>query len=291
MTQVIRKESRVQNPGNCNPESATWKIGREALLNLGGARAVLLQLAHPLVAIGVGEHSRYMRDPLGRAESTFLLGQLLTFGSYRTKSQAAHTINRLHKHVLGTLPHQAGAYKAGSTYNARDPELLLWVHATLIDTVLLMYPMFIGPLSHSEQEQYYQESKTVAKLLGLAEKDMPETVDDLRRYVHTMVHSNRLAATPYARQLARLVLFPPTPPLARPFLYLNFYLTCALLPQPVLGMYDLEWSPKKQLVFEASTILIRKLMAYLPPTMRVLPISRRLLHASHIQGGTRLTAL
>ncbi|HCJ35278.1 MAG TPA: DUF2236 domain-containing protein, partial [Ktedonobacter sp.] len=48
---------------------------------------------------------------------------------------------------------------------ASDPELLLWVFATLIDTILYTYPIFIGPLSLQEQEQYYQESKTIGHLL------------------------------------------------------------------------------------------------------------------------------
>ncbi|MBO0796256.1 MAG: DUF2236 domain-containing protein, partial [Ktedonobacteraceae bacterium] len=201
----------MQDHGYFGAESMTWQVASEAILNFGGARAVLMQLAHPLVAMGVSAHSRYMSDPLGRAESTFLLGQRLTFGSTKTAQQAAHTINRLHKHVHGTLPFQAGAYSEGTAYRARDPDLLLWVHATLIDTILIMYPMFIGPLSIEEQERYYQESKKIAHLLGLAEADMPETVGDLRRYVHEMVYSDRLAATPEARQLVQQVLFPPAP--------------------------------------------------------------------------------
>src|SRR5215467_5724310 len=121
----------MQDNGYYGPESVTWKISREAAILLGGARAVLMQLAHPLVAMGVSEHSKYMTDPFGRARDTFLLGQMLNFGSTQTARQAAHTINRSHKHVHGTLPDQVGKYPAGTPYDARDPELLLWVQATL----------------------------------------------------------------------------------------------------------------------------------------------------------------
>src|SRR6266849_4254924 len=206
----------MQDYGYYGPESVTWKISREAAILLGGARAVLMQLAHPLVAMGVSEHSNYMSDPFGRSWNTFLLGQMFTFGSSATALRAARTINRLHKHVHGTLPAQAGTYSGGTPYDARDPELLLWVHATLIDTILLTYPLLVGPLSLAEQEQYYQESKAMARLLGLSSADMPKTLGDLRQYVDEMVHSNRLAATPQARRLAHQVLFPPTPTFLRP---------------------------------------------------------------------------
>lgn len=269
--------STTQNHGYFGNESATWKIAQEAVLNLGGARAVLMQLAHPLVATGVGDHSSYMTDTFGRAERTFMLGQMLTFGSTTTARQAARHINRLHTHVYGTLPANAGDYTAGTNYHARDPELLLWVHATLIDTILLLYPMFIGPLSHDEQDRYYQESKALARLLGLAARDMPTTVDDLRQYVHDMVYSNRLAATPQGRQLARRVLFPPAPPLFRPFMHLHLQLTCALLPEPVREIYGLEWGHKRQLAFDLSALGVRAIVPHLPGPLRVLPVTRRMM--------------
>lgn len=267
----------MQDHGYYGPESVTWKIGREAAILLGGARAVLMQLAHPLVAMGVSEHSDYMSDPYGRSWNTFLLGQMLTFGSSATALRAARTINRLHKHVHGTLPAQAGAYSGGTPYDARDPELLLWVHATLIDTILLMYPLFVGPLSTGEQEQYYQESKAMGRLLGLSSVQMPRTVRDLQQYVNDMIHSDRLAATPQARRLAQQVLFPPAPRTIRPLLHLNLQLTCALLPQPIRAIYGLEWGNWRQRAFDVSTWSIRTVMPHLPAHLRELPITRYLM--------------
>jgi len=272
----------VQHGKYFDAESVTWKVTSEAVMNLGGARAVLMQLAHPLVAVAVSRHSRYMTEPLARAESTFMLAQMLTFGSAASAHKAARTINRLHTHVHGTLPAGAGDHVPGIPYDARNPELLLWVHATLIDTVLLMYPLFIGPLSHAEQEQYYQESKKIAGLLGLSASAMPETVDDLRDYVQDMVHSNRLAATAEARQLARVVLFPPTPGVLRPFLHLNLQLTCALLPPPIRELYGMEWGSGRQLVFDLSTTGARMVLRRLPASLRVLPITRKLMRQDDI---------
>lgn len=267
----------MQTHGYFGNDSITWRIGKESILMLGGARAVLMQLAHPLVAMGVSEHSSYMTDPFRRTMHTFLLGQLLTFGTTSAARLAARTINRLHTHVQGTLPEQAGGHASGTSYFARDPRLLLWVHATLADTILLLYPMLVGPLTVEEQDHYYQESKVMARLLGLQDVDMPKTAADLRAYVHEMSYSNQLAATPYARQIVQQVLYPPVPDYLRPLLHVNLQITSALLSPPIRDIYGLEWGPSRQRVFDFSSQLVRKTLPYVPETLRVLPISKQLM--------------
>lgn len=271
------RAANTRNYGYYGPGSVAWKVGREAMVLFGGARAVLMQLAHPLVAMGVRAHSSYMSDPFGRTERTLMLGEMLTFGSVTRARHAARTINRLHQHVYGTLPATAGAYVGGTHYDARNPELLLWVHATLVDTLLLTYNLFIDPLSREEENQYYQESKSVAHLLSLLPTDMPNTIEDLHRYIHDMVYSNRLAATPQARELARQVLFPPTPAFLRPLLHLNLQLTNALLPQPIREIYGLEWSTCRQRIFDLSARSTRMVLPRLPMGMRELPITRHII--------------
>ena len=267
----------MNDHGYYGPGSVTWKVGQETAVLLGGARAVLMQIAHPLVAAGVSEHSSYLSDPFGRTEHTFLLGEMLSFGSTATAREAARTINSLHAHVHGTLSTRAGAFAPGMAYRARDPELLLWVHATLVDTLLEMYTLLVGPLSAEEQERYYQESKESGRLLGLSPNAMPATVNDLRRYVNEMVYSNKLAATPQARRLAQAVLYPPLPTPLRPLLHLNLQFTCGTLPQPVREIYGLEWSARQQRLFDWSVRGLRLSIARLPLSLRVLPITRRLI--------------
>jgi uncharacterized protein (DUF2236 family) len=273
----VKPAGHSRNYGNYGPGSVTWKIGREGTVMLGGARAVLMQIAHPLVAMGVSAHSTYMTDPFGRAERTFVLGELLTFGSFEKARQAARSINRMHLRVHGDLPIDAGAFAKGTRYDACNPELLLWVHATLVDTLLLCYTLFIGPLTPAEQDTYYQESKEGALLLGLLPDKMPGTVDDLRQYVHNMVHSDRLVATPQARQLAHQVLFPPAPAILRPLMHINLQLTCALLPQPIREIYGLEWNTGRQYIFDLSAHGMRVIIPRLPMNLRELPITRRLI--------------
>lgn len=264
--------------GYYGPGSVAWKVGREAVVLLGGSRAVLMQLAHPLVAMGVSTHSDYMSDPFGRAARTFMHGEWLMFGSLEKARRSARTINRLHKGVHGLLPIDAGAYGTGARYDARYPDLLLWVHATLVDTLLLCYDLFIGPLTDAEQDDYYQQSKAVAHLLGLLPEQMPARVRDLKAYVQEMAYSNHLAATPQARRLAQQVLFPPMPSIFRPAMHLNYQLTCALLPEPVRAIYGFEWDQRRQLLFDLSAWSMRQVLPRLPMYLRELPITRHLIN-------------
>lgn len=264
--------------GLYGPGSSAWKIGREVAVLLGGSRAVLMQLAHPLVAMGVYAHSSYLSDPFGRADRTFMHGEYLMFGSLEKAHRTAREINRLHRGVHGSLPTEAGAFSPGSRYDARNPELLLWVHATLVDTLLLCYQLFLGPLSYEEQNEYYQQSKAVAHLLGLLPEKMPGSVRDLQAYVQEMVSSSKLAPTPQGRRLAQQVLFPPAPSILRPALHLNYQITSALLPQPVRDIFGIEWNEGRQKVFEASAWGLRKVLPRLPMKLRELPVTRRIMN-------------
>ncbi|MEO7020764.1 MAG: oxygenase MpaB family protein [Ktedonobacteraceae bacterium] len=274
----MRWPAHLYDFGYYGPESVTWKINREWVVLLGGARAVLMQIAHPLVALGVSQHSDYMTDPFGRAERTFMRGEELTFGTTPLARQAARTINNQHKHVHGHLPMNAGHFTQGTPYDARDPELLLWVHATLVDTLLLGYQTFVGPLTQAEEERYYQESKEVAHLLGLLPEQMPEGINDLKHYVYTMVHSDHLAPTLQARELAMQTLFPPISGAFRPLMHANLFITTALLPQPVREIYGFDWNKRQQRAFDLSARSLRFTFPHLPAQLRELPLTRRLMH-------------
>ena len=266
------------------PGSIGWKVNRESIILIGGTRAVLMQIAHPLVAMGVSAHSDYMIDPFGRANRTFVLGEILSFGTREKARQAARTINHKHLLVHGELPINAGVFPKGTCYDARDPELLLWVHATLVDTWLQCYNLFVGSLSREEENTYYQESKEIAHLLGLIPDKMPDTIDDLRQYVDDMVHSEYLRATPQARQIAQQLLFPPIHTMFRPLLHLNLQITSALLPQPIREIYGIEWSSRRQKIFNISSQGIKAIIPRLPTYLRELPITRRLMRETTMQG-------
>jgi len=170
----------------------------------------------------------------------------------------------------------------GTRFDARDPELLLWVHATLIDTWLQCYNLFIGTLTGAEQDTYYQESKEIAHLLGLLPAKMPRTFDDLKQYVDDMVHSDVLTATPQSRQLAHQLLFPPVHTIFRPLLHLNLQITSALLPQPIREIYGIEWNTRRQAAFNISARGMSTIIPRLPGYFRELAITRHLMRETTI---------
>ncbi|HKD76938.1 MAG TPA: oxygenase MpaB family protein, partial [Ktedonobacterales bacterium] len=144
---ALHESNAEEIAGYFGPQSMTWRIACEAVLMIGGGRAVLMQLAHPLVAAGVDAFSAYRSDPWRRFQETLMMSEALTFGTRGEANAAARTINRMHYHVRGQLSTSAGAFAAATPYHAHDPDLLFWVLATLIDTALSLYPRLVGPLS------------------------------------------------------------------------------------------------------------------------------------------------
>ena len=146
------------------------RINGETVVVLGWGRAILMQLAHPLVAAGVGAHSRFDARPLAylqRMRGTISAMLSLTFGSEAEIRQTAERINAIHRRVHGRLDREVGSYAAGTHYDATDPALLTWVHATLVDSQLLTYALFVGPLTADEEDGYLAEAAQVGPHLGV----------------------------------------------------------------------------------------------------------------------------
>ncbi len=260
--------------GYYGPGSITWRIDREAVLALGGSRAVLMQLAHPLVAAGVSQHSAYTSDPAGRFRRTFVLSQALVFGTRSEARKAAQTINRRHQPVRGTLGTTAGSFSSDAAYQARDPALLFWVHATLVDTILWLYPLLIAPLAPAEQEAYYLESLSSVRLLGVPPDYAPSTLAAFHDYMHTMLASDKVAVSPAARTLAAHVLHPPITPLAWPLFEATSQVTIGLLPPRLREQYGYRWGTGQQLLFDAWVQTTRRAIRSLPPWLREFPTAR-----------------
>ena len=155
------------------PGSVTWRVNREAVLLLGGGRALLLQVAHPLVAAGVAAHSEFRAHPLRRLWRTLDLMLTLAFADGATALGAVRTIEGVHARVHGVLEEPSGPFPRGTRYDANDPALLLWVYATLVDTALVVYERFVEPLAVDGRAAYYDGSKIGGRLLGIPEAMMP----------------------------------------------------------------------------------------------------------------------
>src|SRR5262245_41558777 len=120
---------------------------------LGWSRAILLQLAHPLIAAGIADHSSFRDGAVVAARSpheTVHAMLSLTFGDERAWRDSIERIREIHRRVHGRLPVSVGHFQQGTPYSAEDPDLLLWVHATLLDSIPMLYQRLIGPLTASE---------------------------------------------------------------------------------------------------------------------------------------------
>src|SRR6187401_780127 len=162
------------------------RINAERLVLLGWSRAILLQMAHPLVAAGVADHSHFRAGPMmavRRLRETIKSMLALSFGDAFEAGHVIAAIRAIHTRVRGQLRESTGPFPAGTRYSAEDPALLLWVHATLIDSVVLVYEQLVGPLSASERDQYLVEAADVAIALGAIDADLPRTWTALEAYL------------------------------------------------------------------------------------------------------------
>ena len=192
----------VEVAGLFGPGSVSWRVDREAVVLAGGSCALLMQAAHPVVAAGVIEHSTYATDPVGRLLRTLSTSYAVAFGSAAEADAALRRVNAIHATVRGRLP------GSSEPYSAMDPEALLWVHATLVDTALRVYSRFVAPLSPAEEQAYHDESRHVAERLGVPPAAIPATLTELRGWMRDMIESRRVRVTPAARTIAATVLYP-----------------------------------------------------------------------------------
>jgi uncharacterized protein (DUF2236 family) len=268
----------MRGAGDFTPDSAIWKVNRHAVLLLGGGRALLMQAAHPLALAGVLEHSNYAeRGPWDRLERTLKATSVAVFGRPEAVERVGRRVRAMHARVHGRLERDMGPFAAGTPYDARDPELQLWVHATLVDTALLMYRTFVGALSEAEEESYYRDMKRVAEVFGLALADQPDTLADFRDYKRGMLASEVICVTAEARALAPVVLSPPLPAVARPAWQAVNLATAGFLPRRLREGYGLWWTPAHRALLASSAAAMRRgVMPVLPDPLRADPGVRRL---------------
>jgi uncharacterized protein (DUF2236 family) len=257
------------------PHSVSWRVHREAALLLAGGRALLLQIAHPLIAAGVAAHSRFEQAPLQRLWRTLDLSLTLTFGSAAEALAAVRRIERVHATVHGVLPEAIGPFRRGTPYDANDPQLLLWVHATLVDSSLLAYERFVAPLSRVERAALYDESRISARLFGIPAASIPATLGDFRTYMRDMLRGPVLAAGPRSRAIAAALLSPPLPIGMRQLAGSTRLFTIGLLPPAVRRRYGFSWSSAHEHTLWLLSAAIRGGIPLLPGIAREFPHARR----------------
>jgi uncharacterized protein (DUF2236 family) len=258
------------DPGLFGPGSSVWWIGRERRLLLGGAAALLLQVAHPLVAEAVARHSDFERDPLRRLRATLDATLRVTFGDRRQAEVAAARVRAVHARVRGRLHDPVGPYPEGAPFDPTDPQLALWVHLTLIRTSLDTFDRFVRPLSPAERGRHWEEARPFARLFGVTDQVMPQDGASFEREFDRVV-ADDLALGSAARRLAGRILAPPIPVAAAPLLPLLRVVTAGLLPPRTRRDLGLRWSAGHRAAFSATAAAIRAAGPYLGSDLRFWP--------------------
>lgn len=259
-------------------DGAAYKVNREVAALLGWGSALLMQVAHPLVAAGVADHSGFANRPaarLGRLLGTIRAMNGIAMGTPGEARGAARSVNRIHDYVHGRLREAAGVFPVGTPYSAHDPALLLWVYATGLYSVPRAYEMFVRSLTAEERDTYCRASARGAALLGVPEESLPATWNELEAYLRETMASGRIAVSRDGRALAWDVLHPYFPRLLGPLYWPVKLVSIGLLPPEIRRMYGYPWSPSQERALRLMAALSRLIVPRLPGVLRYWPIARR----------------
>lgn len=237
-------------------------IAGESILLAGGGRALLLQLAHPAVARGVAEHSRFATDPTDRLLGTVGYLYTLAFGTDDQISQVARRVGGAHRGVRST--------DEPDSYDARDTDLQLWVAATLYETTVVMYELAWGALPDEVDELVYRQSARIGTTLGMPAHLWPESRRAFRVYWNEQLATLDVKAP--ARLVAKQLLRPDRPqPRLRPILPLVRIVTAGLLPERIRSGYGVTWTPRLEAQYQRRLGLLLGTYRLLPRALRTLP--------------------
>ena len=253
------------------------KINRETVVLLGWGRAVLLQLAHPLVAGAVSDYSKFRRGSRGylrRVRSTVGAMLELSFGTPEEAQRIVRRINAIHDQVNGRLDHAVGKFPAGTVYSARDPELLTWVHATLIESMVVAYELFVDPLTVEEKDRYAGDAIWLACELGVEPARLPHDYPAIEAHLLSRYTSGDIVVGENARTMAGALLSPPLGPAAAPLFRVTRLITLGLLPSHIREAYGFTWTAQRERSFRRAVALIRRTRRLLPAVFREWPAAR-----------------
>jgi uncharacterized protein (DUF2236 family) len=224
--------------GFFGPDSVTWRIHADPSYHLGGMRALMLQALHPVAMDGVAHNSTGFRDEWWmRMTRTGQYVETVTFGTRTEARRMAARVRGLHRKLSGVEE------TTGRAYRVDDPDLLLWVHACEVESLLTTARRAGVPLSDTDADRYVLEQVASAQLVGVPLATVPTSVAGLDAYFEDIRPS--LATTPAAVDGVRRLFLPPMPGWlqlltpARPAWGTLASLGLALLPAWARRMYSL----------------------------------------------------
>lgn len=253
-------------------DSMLWTLGRESGLILAGARAALMQLAHPFIAEAVAEHSVIRADVQARFRRTLGWVYRLTFEPTHDVRQAARRLHHLHAQITGVLGESVAGRPAGTPYAANVGEALFWVAATLWDTSMRFHEQCVGTLIHAERERYYADTRRFCALFGIPDAVMPRDWTEFEAYMRAQ--HDRLAVGETARMLGGLVLSPQRPAAQPVYAWARIF-TAGLLSPRLRAGFGLPYGVREEMLFNASITAIRNGLRCLPMGLRYAPAWHR----------------
>jgi uncharacterized protein (DUF2236 family) len=245
--------------GYFTDDSVIRRIGNRSVLMLGGPRALLLQAAHPLVAAGIVGHSRFDAEPWARLARTMTALYTIVFGTREEADRVGAIVQHVHGYVHGELGEDVGVFPAGTAYAASDPELMLWVHGTLVDTGIAMHEAYLGPLDADDRAAFYREMSVVARVFGVPDAVLPRTLVDFDEFRRELIACGVLCIGADARTVEASVLRPPVPLVVRPAVRAVTLAGIALLPDDVLDLYGLRLGSVRGAAVTAGRESVRRL--------------------------------
>ena len=257
------------DPGYFGPNSIMWKVNKEITVLFGGARALLMHAAHPLIAAGARQTSFYQRDPWKRLIRTLSLQNSVTFGTKEEANDSANRINKLHEVIKGEDP------VTGGYYDALDHEQLLWVHACLQLSSIYFYEKTVKKLTDYEKDQYHKENMIAANLVLVNTKKMPQSHNELKNWV--INKSNKkdyLLLTDVAKDVQNIIAGGPVPTHIKPIWPFISFTAFHNLPEQFKKIYGVKTTRLKSFLLSFNLILLKTTRPLLPPFFRLIAPAR-----------------
>ena len=257
------------DPGYFGPDSMMWKVNKEITVLFGGARALLMHAAHPLIAAGARQTSFYQRDPWKRLIRTLSLQNSVTFGTKAEADESAHRINKLHEVIKGKDE------ITGGTYDALDNEQLLWVHACLQLSSIFFYEKTVRTLSDEEKNKYHVENMKAAEMVLIDRSTIPATHEELKNWVMKKSREQKyLVKTDVAEDVYNIIAGGPVPRHIKPIWPFIAFTAFNTLPTEFKKIYGIKNTKIKSILISFNLFLLKVTRPFLPPFFRLIAPAR-----------------
>jgi len=257
------------DPGYFGPQSMMWKVNKEITVLFGGARALLMHAAHPLIAAGARQTSFYQRDPWKRLIRTLSLQNSVTFGTKEEADESAHRINKLHEVIKGK------DQVSGGTYDALNHEQLLWVHACLQISSIYFYEKTVKKLSDEDKNQYHLENFIAAEMVLIDKNQMPKTHKALKQWViDKSKEKDYLIYTDVAKDVKDIIAGGPVPTHIKPIWPFIAFTAFHTLPKEFKDIYNIKTTPLKSYILSLNLLILKFIRPFLPPFFRLIAPAR-----------------